>query len=118
MSAVYAYHAVESGGVLLRDGVAVADIVNGQCKMRPEHKKHAIQAGKFWKSYNSSAQLPSDVIAEASEPDSPAVAVAPDAPPMPPIDPTLGTKTPAVVEWYKRHAPEAWANMHGKWANR
>jgi hypothetical protein len=37
---------------------------------------------------------------------------------MPPIDPLLGTKTPAVARWYAQHKPELWAKMHVGWANK
>ena len=114
MSAIYSYHASESGAVLMRDGVAVADIVDGKVKMREEHKKHAIQAGKFWKSHNAPAQKPSIEPVSLAE----IMQDLPGVPPMPPMDPQLGTKTEAVVEWYKRYQPEVWAKMHKNWSGR
>ncbi len=112
----------EAAQVILRDGVAVADVVEGKVRLRPEHKRLAIVVGKFWKGLCApaaeSAQpvaipSPEDTVTEAGY-----VSFQGDVPPMPPIDPMLGTKTPAVVEWYRTYKPEEWANMHKGWINR
>ena len=145
---------------VLRGYVIVADIVDGKIKMRAEHRKYAIGAGKFWKAFKGAPATetlhipsPQDTVTEAgfvrhgegivmdasgvrlekraySEND-PKTAkehmdrghpvmgrVVSESPPCPPMDPALGTKTPAVVAWFKEFRPNEWAEMHKLWGGR
>jgi hypothetical protein len=53
--------------------------------------------------------------AEAPAPKAEKPAVTKGVPPMPEMDPRLGDKTPAVVEWYFKHQPkEAAARYEGR----
>jgi hypothetical protein len=132
----------KEGEHILRDGLAVADIINGAVRMRPEYKRFGIQAGKFWKEQQTvitGNHIEQGVQVSPNDPGKPMVAqnlkVEPvhthfpavssgfpsgdgNIPPCPPEDPQMGTKTPAVVEWYKRYQPEQWAQMHHGWAGR
>lgn len=124
--------------VIYRGDEAVADVLDGKVKMRPESKKYAIQVGKFWKeaiaTMNAQAQLPSEMITTRSETlhvPSPADTVTEagfvksdgaevDAsiPPAPPQDPLLGSKSPEYWAWLKKYRPEQAAEAHKGWGGR
>lgn len=114
---------------IFRGDEIVADIVDGKCKMRPEFRKYAIGAGKFWKAFTGSpvaadvepmhVPAPQDTVTEAGfVKHGEKTTVDASIPPCPPMDPLLGTKTEAVVEWFKKYQPDAWRKMHLDWQNR
>lgn len=134
---------------VLRGETIIADIVDGKIKMRAEHRKYAIGAGKFWKAFKGAQaiddtptplgyhyagqpglHIPSpqdtvtergyvrDVAVEAFNVAAHAFEVDAAIPPAPPMDPLLGSKTPAYAEWMKQYQPAQWAKLHKNWANR
>lgn len=124
MSANYVYgHPEGEHPQIYRDGIAIADIIEGKVVMRPEHIGYKIQARSFWKAHNATPEAerlhvpsPLDTVTEAGfVKHGEKVSVDASIPPCPPMDPLLGTKTEAVVAWFKRYQPEEWAKIHKGW---
>jgi hypothetical protein len=109
------YHV--SGSDIYRGDEVIASVQDGKVIPLPGWEKYHIQASRAWNAHTPEVEE-KIVVADAQPAHVSAEAEDNRIPPMPPIDPLLGTKTPAVARWYAQHKPDLWAKMHVGWANK
>ena len=97
---------------------ALAPVLKGQLKKLLEAEGCEVKS--FALATDSEAEGKEGVSGEGSTPTlppgdtaPPPASSAPAIPACPPCDPAMGDKTPAVVEWYRDHAPEEFKRRYG-----